>query len=302
MTTTASNGADTSGHYNDASDGPTRVTRTRTTTGLKPQSHPDSACLRPVWLLGWVSFFTDTASEMVYPLLPLFLTRVLGAGAMSLGVIEGVAEAANSVLKIWSGRLADRTGAPKRLVLAGYGLSSSMRPFISVVGTLDAGPGAAIRRSPWQGHPRRAPRRHARVVRHRHQSRPRSSASTAPWITRAPSSARCSRRSFSTSIPSSTRTLFALTIIPGIVVMRNPLARAGACARIEALHSTTPRNYPVSHTTSIEQALQLYARWPSSSSSASATPRTRSCCCAWGTSASRRSGSRCSGPASTSSK
>ena len=47
-----------------------------------------------------MSFFTDMASEMVYPLLPLFLTRVLGAGAMSLGVIEGVAEAANSVLKI----------------------------------------------------------------------------------------------------------------------------------------------------------------------------------------------------------
>ena len=42
---------------------------------------------RPVWLLGWVSFFTDMASEMVYPLLPLFLTRVLGGGAMSLGVI-----------------------------------------------------------------------------------------------------------------------------------------------------------------------------------------------------------------------
>ena len=52
---------------------------------------------RPVWLLGWVSFLTDTASEMVYPLLPMFLTRVLGAGAMSRGVIEGVAEAANSL-------------------------------------------------------------------------------------------------------------------------------------------------------------------------------------------------------------
>src|SRR3954449_8380903 len=87
---------------------------------------------RPVWLLGWVSFFTDTASEMVYPLMPLFLTRVLGAGAMSLGVIEGVAEAANSVLKIISGRMADRSGAPKRLVLAGYGLSSAVRPFIAM--------------------------------------------------------------------------------------------------------------------------------------------------------------------------
>src|SRR5215204_3973870 len=85
---------------------------------------------RPVWMLGWVSFFTDTASEMVYPLLPLFLTRVLGAGAMSLGVIEGVAEGANSILKIISGRLADRTGQPKKLVLAGYGLSSLVRPLI----------------------------------------------------------------------------------------------------------------------------------------------------------------------------
>ncbi len=90
---------------------------------------------RPVWLLGWVSFFTDTASEMVYPLLPLFLTRVLGAGAMSLGVIEGIAEAANSALKIVSGRLADKWGAPKPLVLAGYGLSSAVRPLIGLAGS-----------------------------------------------------------------------------------------------------------------------------------------------------------------------
>ena len=87
--------------------------------GVDPSGNPlDRYGLsRPVWLLGWVSFFTDTASEMVYPLLPLFLTRVLGAGAMSLGVIEGVAEAANSALKIVSGWLAVRSGTPKRLVL-----------------------------------------------------------------------------------------------------------------------------------------------------------------------------------------
>jgi sugar phosphate permease len=88
---------------------------------------------RPVWLLGWISFFTDTASEMVYPLLPLFLIHVIGAGAMSLGVIEGVAEGANSVLKIVSGRISDRTGQPKKLVLAGYGLSSLVRPLIGFV-------------------------------------------------------------------------------------------------------------------------------------------------------------------------
>ena len=103
--------------------------------GTDPSGHPlDRFGLsRPVWLLGWVSFFTDTASEMVYPLLPLFLTRVLGAGAMSLGVIEGVAEAANSVLKVVSGWLTDRWGTPKRLVLAGYGLSSMARPLITLV-------------------------------------------------------------------------------------------------------------------------------------------------------------------------
>jgi MFS family permease len=88
---------------------------------------------RPVWQLGWVSFFTDTASEMIYPLLPLFLTQTLGAGAMSLGVIEGVAEAVNSLLKIVSGRLTDRWGIPKALVLGGYSLSSIVRPLIALV-------------------------------------------------------------------------------------------------------------------------------------------------------------------------
>src|SRR5215471_4784438 len=88
---------------------------------------------KPVWLLGWISFFTDSASEMVYPLLPLFLTNVLGAGAMSLGVIEGVAEGTSSILKIVSGWLSDRTGTPKRLVVAGYSLSSLARPLISFV-------------------------------------------------------------------------------------------------------------------------------------------------------------------------
>ena len=103
--------------------------------GTDPSGHPlDRFGLsRPVWLLGWVSFFTDTASEMIYPLLPLFLTKTLGAGAMSLGVIEGVAEGANSVLKIVSGWLSDRSDQPKRLILAGYGLSSLARPLIAFV-------------------------------------------------------------------------------------------------------------------------------------------------------------------------
>jgi MFS family permease len=87
---------------------------------------------RPVWLLGWVSFATDAAGEAIYPLLPVFLTQVLAAGAVSLGIVEGAAEAANSILKIVSGRLADRSGTKRPLVLAGYTLSSVVRPFIAI--------------------------------------------------------------------------------------------------------------------------------------------------------------------------
>jgi MFS family permease len=88
-----------------------------------------------VWLLGWVSLVTDAASEAIYPLLPFFLTHVLGAGAMSLGIVEGAAEAVNSVLKIIAGRAADRARSKRPLVLAGYGLSSAARPLIAAART-----------------------------------------------------------------------------------------------------------------------------------------------------------------------
>jgi len=87
---------------------------------------------RPVWLLGWVSLATDSATEAIYPLLPYFLTRVLGAGAVSLGIVEGAAEAVNSLLKVWSGRSADRRATKRPLVLAGYSISSLVRPLIAL--------------------------------------------------------------------------------------------------------------------------------------------------------------------------
>src|SRR5580765_5792594 len=90
---------------------------------------------RPVWLLGWVSLATDSATEAVYPLLPFFLTRVLGAGAVSLGILEGAAEAVNSILKVASGRLADRSRRKRPLVLLGYTVSSIARPFIAIATT-----------------------------------------------------------------------------------------------------------------------------------------------------------------------
>jgi len=85
-----------------------------------------------VWLLGWVSLLTDAASEAIYPLLPFFLTSVLGGGPVALGLIEGIAEGTNSVLRIVSGRVADRTRARRRLVVAGYTLSSAARPLIAL--------------------------------------------------------------------------------------------------------------------------------------------------------------------------
>ena len=82
-------------------------------------------------VLSWVSFFQDAASEMLYPVLPLFLTGVLGAPVAVVGLIEGVAEAMASVMKIVSGRLADvRKRRP--LVAAGYGLSSLAKPLIGL--------------------------------------------------------------------------------------------------------------------------------------------------------------------------
>jgi MFS family permease len=87
---------------------------------------------RPVWFLGLTSLFTDAATEMIYPLLPVYLSRVLGATAVSLGIIEGVAEGVNSLLKVLSGYWSDRARRRRPIVIAGYALSSLARPFTAV--------------------------------------------------------------------------------------------------------------------------------------------------------------------------
>ncbi len=173
---------------------------------------------RPVWLLGWVSFFTDMASETVYPLLPLFLTQVLGAGAMSLGVIEGAAEAANSALKVLSGWLADRWRSQKTLVLIGYGIASSVRPLI---GLATAWPQVlAIRFADRLGKGIRGAPRDAMLAdfapaeaRGRvfgfHRAMDHAGAVTGPLLATA----------FLYFSPGNYRTLFSLTIIPGIIVI-----------------------------------------------------------------------------------
>lgn len=84
---------------------------------------------RTIWLLGLVSLFNDGASELVYAVLPLFIATMAGPGAM--GIIEGVAEATGSLLKLFSGMLSDRLNAGKGLVVGGYGVAALAKPLMA---------------------------------------------------------------------------------------------------------------------------------------------------------------------------
>jgi MFS family permease len=87
---------------------------------------------RNVVVLGFVSLLNDGASEMIYPLLPAFLTAVLGAGPAALGIIEGIAEATASLLKLYSGYLSDRVRKRKGWIVWGYSISNVIRPLIAL--------------------------------------------------------------------------------------------------------------------------------------------------------------------------
>ena len=83
---------------------------------------------RDVWLLGFVSMFMDLSSEMIHALLPLYLVSVLGVSALTVGIIEGIAEATASIVKIFSGALSDYLGHRKWVAAAGYGLAAITKP------------------------------------------------------------------------------------------------------------------------------------------------------------------------------
>ncbi len=87
-----------------------------------------SSLPRGVIALGLVSLFMDLSSEMIHGLLPVFLVTVLGAGALSVGLIEGIAEATASIVKVFSGVISDWIGRRKPLVLLGYGLAALTKP------------------------------------------------------------------------------------------------------------------------------------------------------------------------------
>lgn len=195
-----------------------RSTRSSGATSIVSSAKRLDKLPRPVWLLGWASLFTDAATEMIYPLLPVYLSRVLGAGAMSLGIIEGVAEGVNSVLKIVSGRLSDRWQRRKPIVIAGYALSSAARPFIAAttswwqvlaIRSIDR-TGKGIR-----GAPRDAmlaqfatPQTRGRVYGF-HRAMDHVGAIVGPLAATA----------FLFAAPGEYRTLFVLTIIPGAIAV-----------------------------------------------------------------------------------
>ena len=218
---------------------------------------------RAVWLLGWVSLATDAASEAIYPLLPFFLTRVLSAGAISIGIVEGAAEAVNSVLKIVSGRVADRSLAKRPLVMLGYGVSSAVRPLMALAQTwtwvfavrvVDR-VGKGVR-----GAPRDAmlavwatPATRGKVYGF-HRAMDHAGAVIGPLAATL----------FLVIFPDRYRTLFALTVIPGAIAVllillvpeASPTSNPSGGARVSgASHSDRPGGAPASGSSSAVSGL-----------------------------------------------
>lgn len=93
---------------------------------------------KPVVILGLVSFFTDFASEMLYPVTPIFLTSILGASMSLVGLIEGIAEVTAGLLKGYFGALSDRIGKRSIFIVIGYGLSGLMKSLPGLIVTVPA--------------------------------------------------------------------------------------------------------------------------------------------------------------------
>lgn len=173
---------------------------------------------RNVRLLGWSSCLNDVASEMIYPLLPQFLITVLGGNRFTLGIIEGVAESVASLLKLWAGAWSDRAGRRKWFVLFGYGLAAVVRPVLAIIG------------APWQLFAARMADRTGKGIRTAprdaliadstpeqfhgrafgfHRAMDHSGAAVGPVLATV----------FLWFCPGELRLLFALTLLPGLVVL-----------------------------------------------------------------------------------
>src|SRR5579859_7581242 len=108
---------------NDARLGAGTVAVRSTESRVGPRAIPAG-----VWALGFVSMFMDFSSEMIHALLPVYLVAVLGTSALTVGVIEGIAEATGQITRIFSGALSDKLGRRKALAVLGYCLSACAKP------------------------------------------------------------------------------------------------------------------------------------------------------------------------------
>ena len=173
---------------------------------------------RNVKVLGWASLLNDVATEMVYPLLPKFLFTVLGGDMTWLGTIDGTAESLSSLVKLWSGNRIDRGGRHKWFVVFGYGLAALTRPLAAVV------------QLPWQLFGVRVAERLGKGV----HAAPRDAMiadSAAPEIRGRAFGFRQSMDHVGAAVgtlaaagflllwPGSIRTLFLLTLLPGVAVV-----------------------------------------------------------------------------------
>lgn len=95
---------------------------------LKPIVGVFSSIPTGVWALGFVSLFMDVSSEMIHSLLPIYMVTTMGASALAVGIIEGIAEATAQITKVFSGVISDWIGKRKLLILLGYGLAAFTKP------------------------------------------------------------------------------------------------------------------------------------------------------------------------------
>ncbi len=110
-------------------------------TADRPDSAPSGsvglkAIPKGIWALGFVSLFMDTSSELIHSIMPVFLVTTLGASMLSVGLIEGIAEATASITKVFSGSLSDYLGKRKPLAVIGYGLAAVSKPLFPLASTV----------------------------------------------------------------------------------------------------------------------------------------------------------------------
>jgi MFS family permease len=219
-----------------------------------PSSHPQRAWARPTqWLagitytvavLGVISLFTDVASEMVVPLRLIFFVQALGTPLALAGLVEGIAEGATSLLRIVSGRLADRVASRRGLVLGGYALSNLSRPLLALVSTWPTALGLVLldrSGKAFRVSPRDAMLADAVVPARRgkafgfHRAADTLGAAIGPLLALAVLAATAG----------SLRAVFAWTLVPGLlavlvalIFLRNPRPRAATDARAAPSRAT----------------------------------------------------------------